>query len=323
LLIGRHALSLFAAGYYGSSRIPGLVPIYRIPADDTIDLRQSDRTHSSLLVATDTWERSSAEQYQLSGFFRTYSLALVSNFEDGLIRQSEFRTVAGANINYRRQFSRAFTLDGGSDFRRDAPRNAELSQLDGRSQWQPVTQNDFTIRNLAPYTSVYGDLFPFLRYSAGVRRDQIWLDNVDRIMPASSYTLSSGITSPKGTLNLHARGSTSFPTLSLSYGRAYHTNDPRTRISSGSTEPFSSSRAYELAITQSINKTDVRLALVRVSNSSQLARLDPDTGLQENVGASLVRSLMLSARHRSFLCHIAGDICQSKFDRDHDPRTSA
>jgi len=27
--------------------------------------------------------------------------------------------------------------------------------------------------------------------------------------------------------------------------------------------------------------------------------LDPDTGLQENIGASLVRSLMISARHRS------------------------
>jgi hypothetical protein len=43
------------------------------------------------------------------------------------------------------------------------------------------------------------------------------------------------------------------------------------------------------------------MALVRVSNSSQLARLDPDTGLQENVGASLVRSLMISVRHRSSL----------------------
>jgi hypothetical protein len=107
---------------------------------------------------------------------------------------------------------------------------------------------DFTIRNLAPYTSVYGDLFPFLRYSAGVRRDQISLDNVNRIMPASSYTLSSGITSPRGTLNLHVPGSTSLPTLTLSYGRAFHTNDPRTRMGSGKTEPFSSSRAYELAI---------------------------------------------------------------------------
>ena len=299
LLIGRHTLSLFAAGYYGSSRLPGLVPIDHIPADDTIDPRQSDRTHSSLLVATDTWERSSAEEFQFSGYFRTYSLGLISNFGDGLIRQSEFRTTAGGNINYRRQVSRAFTLDGGSDFRRDAPRNAELSHLDSTGQWQPVTQNDFTIRNLAPYTSVYGDLFPFLRYSAGVRRDQISLDNVDRIMPASSYTMSSGITSPRGTLNLHAPGSTSLPTLTFSYGRAFHTNDPRTRTGSGKTEPFSSSRAYELAITQSISRTDLRLALVRVSNSSQLARLDPDTGLQENIGASLVRSLMISARHRS------------------------
>ncbi|MGE5736887.1 MAG: hypothetical protein ACM34E_17475 [Acidobacteriota bacterium] len=107
------------------------------------------------------------------------------------------------------------------------------------------------------------------------------------------------MTSPRGTLNLHVPDSKLLPTLSLSYVRAFHTNDPRTRIASGRTEPFSSSRAYELAITQSISTTDVRLALVRVSNSSQLARLDPDTGLQENIGASLVRSLIISPRHSS------------------------
>jgi hypothetical protein len=36
----------------------------------------------------------------LSGFFRTYNLALYSNFGDGLIRQNEFRTVTGGNSTY-------------------------------------------------------------------------------------------------------------------------------------------------------------------------------------------------------------------------------
>ncbi len=41
--------------------------------------------------------------------------------------------------------------------------------------------------------------------------------------------------------------------------------------------------------------------LARVSNSSELAKLDPDTGLQQNLGPSLVRSLTASARrHFSF-----------------------
>jgi hypothetical protein len=41
--------------------------------------------------------------------------------------------------------------------------------------------------------------------------------------------------------------------------------------------------------------------LVRVSNSQELAKIDPDTGLQQNIGPLLVRALTLSAqRHFSF-----------------------
>jgi hypothetical protein len=35
-----------------------------------------------------------------------------------------------------------------------------------------------------------------------------------------------------------------------------------------------------------------------VSNSQQLAKIDPDTGLQQDVGPSLVRSLMISAQRQ-------------------------
>ena len=40
-----------------------------------------------------------------SGFFRTYNLALFSNFGEGLIRQSEFRTVEGAEARETHTFS--------------------------------------------------------------------------------------------------------------------------------------------------------------------------------------------------------------------------
>jgi hypothetical protein len=44
-----------------------------------------------------------------------------------------------------------------------------------------------------------------------------------------------------------------------------------------------------------------RVSLVRVSNSQELAKINPDTGLQLNIGPSLVRALTLSAqRHFSF-----------------------
>src|SRR5205807_10119602 len=52
---------------------------------------------------------------------------------------------------------------------------------------------------------------------------------------------------------------------------------------------------------ESLLRTRFRLSLVRVSNSHELAKIDPDTGLQQNVGPSLVRAVTLSAqRHFSF-----------------------
>jgi hypothetical protein len=39
------------------------------------------------------------------------------------------------------------------------------------------------------------------------------------------------------------------------------------------------------------------LTLSRVSNSQELAKIDPDTGLQQDVGPSLVHSLMFSVHH--------------------------
>ena len=98
--LGHHQLTLFGAGYYGFSRIPGLVPIAVPIPGDTIDPRQSDRTYTSLFVASDTWQISDQRQVQFSGFFRTYSLSLKSDFGAGLIRQSETRTVAGGNAAY-------------------------------------------------------------------------------------------------------------------------------------------------------------------------------------------------------------------------------
>src|SRR5579864_5671395 len=117
---GRHQLTLFGAGYYGFSHIPGLVPIDTPVPGDTIDPRQQDRTHTSLFVASDTWQISDSRQVQLSAFFRTYSLSLQSDFGDGLIRQSEFRTVAGGNSSFSQQINSKFSFTAGLDLRQDA-----------------------------------------------------------------------------------------------------------------------------------------------------------------------------------------------------------
>ncbi len=299
--LGRHQLTLFGAGYYGHSRIPGLAPIdVRLP-QDTIDPRQSDRTHTSLAAVSDTWQVSEKKQLQFSGFFRTYSLRLVSDFGDGLIRQSEFRTVEGGNTSYHQQFNRFVSLETGVDLRRDAPRDAQLSRLNENGIFQPVTQNDFTIADAAPYASLNGELSWFLSYTVGLRRDEISFDNTDKLNPANSYQAHSGVTSPRGTLAFHAPQRTHLPSLAFSFGEAFHTNDPRIGMGTGHATPIATSRAYQFAASESIKGTEFRLVLARMSNSSQLAKLDPDTGLQENVGPSLVRSLTASLhRHFSF-----------------------
>jgi hypothetical protein len=106
---------LFGAGYYGFSHIPGLVPIDAPVPGDTIDPRQQELTHTSLFVASDTWQISAKRQLQFSGFFRTYSLRLQSNFGDGLIRQSEFRTVAGGNTSFNQQINGKISFSAGLD----------------------------------------------------------------------------------------------------------------------------------------------------------------------------------------------------------------
>src|SRR5262249_27780131 len=155
--LDRHRLTIFLASYYGSSRIPGLAPVGVRVFQDTIDPRQSDRTHTELLVANDTWQISENRQAQFSGFFRSYGLRLKSNFGDGLIRQSEFRTVTGGNASYF-QMNRSLLWGAGLDLRQDAPRQAELARLDSNGIFQPVTLNDFTIGSVSPYAFLKGTL---------------------------------------------------------------------------------------------------------------------------------------------------------------------
>jgi hypothetical protein len=295
--LGRHQLTLFGAGYYGFSHVPGLVPIDTPVPGDTIDPRQQDLTHTLLFVASDTWQISNKQQAQFSGFFRTYSLRLQSDFGDGLIRQSEFRTVAGGNASFSRQINGKISFSAGLDMRQDAPRNAELARPDANGAFQPVTLNNFTIGDVAPYASINGALSKFLSYSLGVRRDEIFFNNTDRLFPGNSYESNPGLTSPRGTLAFHAPEKTRIPVLSFSYGEAFHTNDPRIGLGESKGTPIATSHAYQLVAAETVAGTQFRLTLSRVSNSRELARIDPDTGLQQDVGPSLIHSLSFSAHH--------------------------
>lgn len=93
---GRQEISLVGIGYWGHSHEGNLVPIgYATEVNDTLDSRQQDQTHTGLVAADDRSKIGLRDEVGLSGFFRTYNLALFSNFGEGLIRQSEFRTVEG------------------------------------------------------------------------------------------------------------------------------------------------------------------------------------------------------------------------------------
>ena len=297
-VLGHHLFTLFGAGYYGESRIPGLVPIAAQVSHDTIDPRQSDLTHTALFVASDTWQITDRQRLQFSEYFRTYSLDLRSDFGDGLIRQSEFRTVTGGNTSYTRRVNSAISFVAGLDFRRDSPRNAELAHADANGVFLPVTLSDFTISGLAPYASVHGSISRFFVYSAGVRHDALSFSTHDRLTPADSYETHTGLTSPRGTLSFRVPGSPHFPELAFSSGEAFHTNDPRIGLGTSRGTPTEVSHANQFVATESVLGTQLRLSLVRVSNSQELAKIDPDTGLQQSVGPSLVRALTVSARRR-------------------------
>src|SRR6266849_2426891 len=136
-------------------------------------------------------------------------------------------TVTGGNTSYNRRVNSAISFSAGLDFRRDSPRNAELAHADASGVFQPVTRNDFTISDLAPYASVEGAISRFVIYSAGVRHDALSFSNTDRLTPADSYETGAGLTSPRGTLSFRVPNRSHLPVLTFSSGKAFHTNAPR------------------------------------------------------------------------------------------------
>ncbi|HEY0785740.1 MAG TPA: TonB-dependent receptor [Acidobacteriaceae bacterium] len=295
---GRHELTLFGVGYYGFSRIPGLIPLDIPVPDDTIDLRQQDLTHTSLEVLTDRWAATSRNLLQSSGYFRTYSLGLQSDFGDGLLRQSEFRTVAGANETYTHALNARWSLLGALDYRRDAPRNLDLKHVDADGVLQPVTSNDLTITDLAPLVALSGRVHRDLQVYLGLRRDEIHFTNVDHLSPADSYTQWPGTTSPKLSLTLGHPDAAVLPQIALSFGKAFHANDPRIGSGTARGALIIQSREYQLVATKLIEDTEVRVTVAHQTNSEELAKIDPDTGLQQDVGPSVNRYITVSARRR-------------------------
>ncbi len=312
--VGQHRLTLFGVGYYGTSYVPGLVPIFALnSADanftnfgDTIDPRQKDQTHTTLVAVNDAWQLSGSQQLQLSGFFRTYNLSLLSDFGQGLIRQSEFRTAAGGNATYMNTLAAYLSLLGGLDYEREAPRRDDLDRYgffnpSAPAYYGPVTPvdgNNVTIGSVTPYVAAEGALDHYFRYYLGWRRDEIDFVNDDLLHPQNSFRKWVGVNSPKATLSFLPKDSSYVPLLSLSFGEAFFTENPRIGTGTGAGTPVATSHSYQLVASKTVHKTDVRLTVGHVTSSAELAKIDPDTGLQFNEGPSRLRFMTLAVCQR-------------------------
>ena len=295
--IGSHHLTALFLGYYGQSRIPGLVPVEVPNLHDTIDPRQHDQTHTGALALNDVWHLAPMSELHLSAFFRTYNLSLVSNFGVGLIRQSEFRTVTGGNASYMRRLNRHLSLMAGVDYLREAPRRDDLDHFQSTHVFQKVTANDITLNFVTPFAAFDGDIVPWLHYNLGWRRDEIGFDNTDLLIPGYSFHRWVGINSPKATLAVLPPEHVALTSVSLSFGESFFTNDPRIGTGTRQGSLVNQAHSWQLVVAKTLLATDFRVTLGRVTQEASLAKIDPDTGLQFDEGPGRNRYVTASGRH--------------------------
>ena len=296
---GKHDLSVYGIGYYGTAFQPGLIPIDRTIPDDTVDPRQHEQTSNGAVVLNDVWHLNDHRQFQFSGFYRYYTLDVRPNFGDGLIRQSEHRNVNSEDVLYTDRFNSAVSLLAGVDLRREAPRALNLDKANDAGVFIPDTSNNLTINFYSPFAALDGKLMSFLHYNAGYRVDRVTVDNQDLLRADFSFNRSATIGSPKATLTFLPPQAVSFlPQVSVSYGQAFHVDDPRigTTAVKGSTI-VAKARSYQLVASKTLAKTEFRLTLVHITTAQQLARISNDTGLQQDLGPGIVKSLTFTARH--------------------------
>ena len=297
-----HKITFASLGYFGNSRVPGLVPLGVPGLQDTIDPRQRDQTHTGEFIANDNWTLGPGENLQLSSFFRSYNLSLFSNFGDGLIRQSEYRTVTGGNGGYVKQISESVKIMAGFDYLRDAPRRLNLDRYDNDTNFsyygpfEKITSNNLTLGFYTPYVALDGGLGKHFHYDLGWRRDYIDFDNTDLLYPTQSFDRWAGVNSPKANFSILPSGAV-WPSVAFSFGQTFFTNDPRIGIGGESHATLvDRAHAVQMVVSKQIKRTDIRLTLSRVTTEQSLAKIDPDTGLQEDEGPGRNRLATLSAR---------------------------
>jgi len=100
------------------------------------------------------------------------------------------------------------------------------------------------------------------------------------------------------------------PSVAVSFGQAFFTNDPRIGTGTAQGSPISVAHAFQMVASKRIAGTDFRITLARVTQQQSLAKIDADTGLQFNEGPSRNRYITLSARH-----YFNGGMLQASFSK--------
>jgi hypothetical protein len=252
---GRHEITLLSIGYFGVSHEGNLVPIgYGKQLGDTVDPRQKDQTHTGLLAINDRWKVSPEDKLSFSGFFRTYNLTLFSNFGEGLIRQSEFRTVEGGEARETHVFTPWLEGMAGLDYNEDDIHRDNLDHFplaDAKvyGSFVKVLSNSVNLRDVAPFVALHGDLGIHLRFYAGLRPDAIEMKNTDMVKPAYSFDEWKVIENPKATLAwTPGAGPVHWlPSASFSIGQAFFTQDPRISVIPSSAAGWRSAMAGSTA----------------------------------------------------------------------------
>ena len=159
-----------------------------------------------------------------------------------------------------------------------------------------VSGSNVTITPIAPYVAAQGAFESHVRYYAGWRRDEIDFENQDLVQPQNSFHQWIGVNSPKATVSVMPGPAKLAPLVSVSAGESFFTEDPRIGTGTVQGTPVSRAHSYQLVARKTISQTDLKLTLGHVTTAEQLAKIDPDTGLQENQGPGRLRFLSAALR---------------------------
>jgi carboxypeptidase family protein len=311
---GKHEITLLSIGYWGHSYEGNLVPIgYAVQVNDTLDPRQQDQTHTGLLAANDQWKTGAKDEADFSGYFRTYNLALFSNFGQGLIRQSEFRTVEGGEVHENHKFKSRLEGMAGLLYNADDIHNDDLDHYlspnpPAFGAFVPVLGNNVTIREVAPYVALHFDLSRHVHFYGGLRHEQVEMKSVDKYRPQYSFDKWGGFENPKATLTLTPGAGPVhwLPSASFSIGQAFFTDDPRIELATSATstgiralaDPIERSHAEQMVLEKEFSGTDVRVTAGRTTMTATLAKIDPDKGSADDLGPSTLKFFTAMARHQ-------------------------